>query len=200
MRPKLAPLLHLLIVVVSIGLLLYGYMRWSVDRRFQQAQRLHAEGSLEEALRAYEDIGRDLGENRWKGVLFEQHRLAAQPPQLALLYELRRYDQAVELADALIQAREGDLAAYYFWSGTALFQKGMTEDADEDSFRWFNRSIAQLRKAMEEDRSARWGIRYNYELIKTSVEEVMAAPEQDRAKILRQQETKQSSQPRKIEG
>ncbi len=200
MRAKLVPLLHLLTVVVSVGLLLYGYLTWSVDRRHAEAQRLRDEGMIEEALKQYEALEHDLGGSRWKRLLFEQEYAAALPPQLALLYELARYDDAVERADAMIQGKTGDLAAFYFWSGNALFQKGMTEDTEEDSFRWFNRSIAQFRKALEEDRAARWNIRYNYELVKTSVEEVMSTQQPERAKILRPRESQRSGRTKGIAG
>jgi len=197
LRSKLIPLLHLLTVVASIGLLFYGYTHWSVHRRHVEAQRLHGEGVPQDALRKYEELGRDIGQSRWKKPLFEQEYALAVTSQLALLYELARYDQAIELADTLIQAGAGDVAVYYFWSGNALFQKGMTEEQGEDSYRWFNRAIAQLRKALEEDRNARWNIRYNYELVKTSVDEVMAKPETERAKVLRPREAQQGGGPRK---
>ena len=200
MRSRLVPLLHLLTVVASVALLAYGYLQWSVDRRLAEAQRLHTGGSDEASLRAYQDLSRDLGGSRWKKAVFADEYAASITPQLELLYGLAKYDEAVDLADAFIQARTGDIAACYFWSGNALFQKGMTEDVEEDSFRWFNRAISQLRKALEEDRQARGNIRYNYELVKTAVEEVMSPASPERAKILRPRDTQQSGQSRKIAG
>jgi tetratricopeptide (TPR) repeat protein len=114
------------------------------------------------------------------------------------LFRLERYDEAIELSDIAIQEDVNDLAAAYFWSGNSYFLKGVNEPSMEDAFAWFNRAQDQYRKALEKDAEARWGIRFNYELIRTALEQAQQEEDAEPVKILRPKEQIQQGDDRII--
>ena len=168
---KILPLLLALLVIVSLGFLAYGYLQSSVSGRQERAQELEGDRQPQEAMEEYQGLVGYLGNLSVLQSRFQEEYSSAMVAQLRLLYAMQRYDEAIELADICIQEDISDLTAAYFWSGNAFFQKGINEEAMEDAFAWFNRSQDQFRKALEQDTEARWNIRFNYELIRTALEQ-----------------------------
>ena len=182
---KILPLLLALLVIVSLGFLAYGYLQSSVSGRQDRAQELEGDSQPEEAMEAYQGLVGYLGNLSVLQSRFQEEYSSAMVAQLRLLYAMQRYDEAIELADICIQENISDLAAAYFWSGNAFFQKGINEEAMEDAFAWFNRSQDQFRKALEQDTEARWNIRFNYELIRTALEQAEQDQDDKPVKVLR---------------
>jgi len=182
---KILPLLLALLVMVSLGFLAYGYLQSSVAGREERAQQLEGDDQSEEAMEEYQSLVQYLGNLSVLRSRFEKEYSSAMVAQLRLLYAMERYDEAIELADICIQEGISDLAAAFFWSGNAFFQKGINEEAMEDAFAWFNRSQDQFRKALEQDTQQRWNIRFNYELIKTALEQAEQDQDDKPVKVLR---------------
>ena len=182
---KILPLLLALLVIVSLGFLAYGYLQSSVASREERAQEFESNNQSAEAMEEYQGLVQYLGNLSVLRSRFEEEYSSAMVAQLRLLYAMQRYDEAIELADISIQENIGDLAAAYFWSGNAFFQKGINEEAMEDAFAWFNRSQDQFRKALEQDTQERWNIRFNYELITTALEQAEQDQDDKPVKVLR---------------
>ncbi|MEE8349895.1 MAG: hypothetical protein V3R94_10010 [Acidobacteriota bacterium] len=182
---KILPLLLALLVIISLGFLAYGYLQTSVASRQALAQDLEGENQSQEAMEAYQDLVDYLGNLSVLRSRFEEEYSSAMVAQLRLLYSMQRYDEAIELADIGIQENIDDLAAAYFWSGNAFFQKGINEEAMEDAFAWFNRSQDQFRKALEQDSQQRWNMRFNYELVRTALEQAEQDQDDKPVKVLR---------------
>ena len=182
---KILPLLLALLVIVSLGLLSYSYLQSSVTSRQEQAQELEDGNKSEEAMDAYRSLAGYLGNLSVLKSRFEEEYSSAMVAQLRLLYAMQKYDEAIELADICIQENISDLAAAYFWSGNAFFEKGINEEAMEDAYAWFNRSQDQYRKALEQDVQQRWNIRFNYELIRTALEQAEQDQDDKPVKVLR---------------
>ena len=182
---KILPLLLALLVIVSLGFLSYSYLQSSVTSRQEQAQELEDDNKSEEAMDAYRSLAGYLGNLSVLKSRFEEEYSSAMVAQLRLLYAMQKYDEAIELADICIQENISDLAAAYFWSGNAFFEKGINEEAMEDAYAWFNRSQDQYRKALEQDVQQRWNIRFNYELIRTALEQAEQDQDDKPVKVLR---------------
>lgn len=139
----------------------------------------------EEAMTEYRDLVEFLKTWSLLRSQFEEEYSAAMVAQLRLLYQLGKYDEVVELADICIQEEIKDVAAAYFWSGNAYFQKGINEEMMEDAFAWFHRSQDQYRKSLEKDNQERWNIRFNYELVRTALEQAEQDQDDKPVKVLR---------------
>lgn len=171
--------------MVSAGFLAYGYLQSSVASRQERAQEFEDNNQSAEAMEEYQGLVEYLGNLSVLRSRFEEEYSSAMVAQLRLLYSMQRYDEAIELADISIQENIGDMAAAYFWSGNAFFQKGINEEAMEDAFAWFNRSQDQFRKSLEQDTHQRWNIRFNYELLRTALEQAEQDQDDKPVKILR---------------
>ena len=190
---KILPLLLALLVIVSLGFLAYGYLQSSVASQEERAQQLESNNQSQEAMEEYQGLVQYLGNLSVLRSRFEQEYSSAMVAQLRLLYAMERFDEAIELADICIQEEISDLAAAYFWSGNAFFQKGINEEAMEDAFAWFNRSQDQFHKALEQDSQQRWNIRFNYELIRTALEQAEQDQDDKPVKVLRPKDQIQQS-------
>jgi len=179
------PLLLALIVIASVILLSYAYLQSSVGGREQRAQQLEHGQMAEEAMTEYKTLVEFLSSPSVLRNQFEEEYSGAMIAQLRLLYQLERYDEAIELADICIQEDIHDLAAAFFWSGNAYFQKGIHEEMMEDAFAWFNRSQDQYRRSLEKDSGQRWNIRFNYELVRTALEQAEQDQDDKPVKVLR---------------
>jgi tetratricopeptide (TPR) repeat protein len=190
---KILPLLLALLVIVSLGFLAYGYLQSKVAGQEERAQQLESNNQSQEAMEEYQGLVQYLGNLSVLRSRFEQEYSSAMVAQLRLLYAMERFDEAIELADICIQENISDLAAAYFWSGNAFFQKGINEEAMEDAFAWFNRAQDQFRKALEQDSQERWNIRFNYELIRTALEQAEQDQDDKPVKVLRPKDQIQQS-------
>lgn len=190
---KILPLLLALLVIVSLGFLAYGYLQSSVESQTERAQQLEDSNQTQEAMEEYQNLVQYLGNLSVLRSRFDKEYSSAMIAQLRLLYSMERFDEAIELADICIQEDISDLAAAYFWSGNAFFQKGINEEAMEDAFAWFNRSQDQFRKALEQDSQERWNIRFNYELIRTALEQAEQDQDDKPVKVLRPKDQIQQS-------
>ncbi len=179
------PLLLALIVITSVILLAYAYLQSSVSGREQRAQQLEHGQMAEEAMTEYKSLVEFLSSSSVLRNQFEEEYSGAMIAQLRLLYQMGKYDEVIELTDIGIQEDIEDVAAAYFWSGNAYFQKGIQEEMMEDAFAWFHRSQDQYRKSLEKDSEQRWNVRFNYELVRTALEQAEQDQDDKPVKFLR---------------
>ncbi|MCZ6485549.1 MAG: hypothetical protein O6826_07630 [Acidobacteria bacterium] len=182
---RFLPLLLALIVIGSSVLLAYSYLQSSVSGRQETAQQFESNELTEEAIAEYKQVIEFLGSSSLLRGQFEEDYSDAMIGQLRLLYQLEQYDDAIELAEISINEEITDSAAAYFWSGNAYFQKGIHEEMMEDAFAWFHRAQDEYRKGLEKDAGQRWNLRYNYELVRTALEQAEQEEEDEPVKILR---------------
>jgi tetratricopeptide (TPR) repeat protein len=190
------PLLLALIVITSVVFLAYAYLQSSVGDREQRAQQLEHDQKAEEAMAEYKDLVEFLKTWSLLRNQFDEEYSAAMVAQLRLLYQMGKYDEAVELADICIQEDISDLAGAYFWSGNAYFQKGIQEEMMEDAFAWFHRSQDQFRRSLEKDSEERWNIRFNYELVRTALEQAEQDQDDKPVKVLRPRDQIEQADPK----
>lgn len=158
MRPRFRSsfiVLSILALVLGVALLAYG--RWS-EPLVQAAAAMEA-GDREGAVEKYA-----AGADRYQSLpatqrLFSADHALVSRNQLALLYQLNRYDDVLEAA-----AEAPPDAAPHFWAGCALFQKAVQEEEKPESqLEWLTRAEDEFKLALEAAPND-WDTKFNYEL------------------------------------
>jgi tetratricopeptide (TPR) repeat protein len=99
---------------------------------------------------------------------------SVQANQVRLLYQMQRYDEAIEKA--------GDSTSVYgthFWSGCAMFARASAEEQAQTRLEWFERAEAAFRSALEA-RPDDWDTKFNYELTHSLLNRLREQPETPR--------------------
>ena len=97
-----------------------------------------------------------------------------QANQVRLLYQMQRYDEAIEKA--------GDSTSVHgthFWSGCALFARASAEDRAQSRLEWFERAETEFRTALAA-RPDDWDTKFNFELTRTLLNRLREEPETPR--------------------
>ncbi|MBI4447291.1 MAG: hypothetical protein HY645_15470 [Acidobacteria bacterium] len=199
-RSGVVPLFLALVFIVSLLLLAFGYLQWSVGNQLQQADELEGRGQYDAAFKQYQDLEKQLKRVRWLKTVFREEYSSSRVAQLRVLYKQENFDSVVFKAEADVQDADVDPGAVYFWSGSALYRKGLAESGTEDAFPWYHQALEQFRKGVEEDTQARWNLKYNYELVRTMIEQATKQQEKKPAKVLRRKEEQIEAPNKKIEG
>lgn len=99
---------------------------------------------------------------------------AVQANQVRLLYQMQRYDEAIEKAtDA------ASVHGTHFWAGCALFARASAEEQAQTRLEWFERAETEFRTALQAS-PADWDTKYNYELTRTLLNRLREQPETPR--------------------
>jgi tetratricopeptide (TPR) repeat protein len=158
----------IVVLLLAAGLGLLGYARWT--RPIAAADAALADGHLDTAIAGYQQA-----EARFDAlpaakqlVSVEYNRAVAN--HLWALYRLKRYDDAIDLA----QKAPAD-AAPHFWSACAFFQKATVEEAPEARLGWLSRAEEEFRKAIEAAPDD-WDTKYDFELTTRLAAELRKQP------------------------
>ena len=90
--------------------------------------------------------------------------------QFRILYRMNELDKLIEMT----AAHSGDASAR-FWSGSALFAKGVAQSEKEAQLAWFGRAKEEFRSALELV-PADWDTKYTYELTERLIAELRDKP------------------------
>jgi hypothetical protein len=99
---------------------------------------------------------------------------AVQANQVRLLYQMQRYDEAIEKA--------GDSTSVHgthFWSGCAMFARAAAEEGAQPRLEWFERAEGEFRAALAAS-PADWDTKFNYELTRSLLNRLREQPETPR--------------------
>jgi hypothetical protein len=97
-----------------------------------------------------------------------------QANQVRLLYEMQRYDEAVEKA-----GNSTSVHGTHFWSGCALFARASAEERGESRLEWFERAEGEFRTALTAA-PGDWDTKFNYELTRSLLNRLREEPETPR--------------------
>jgi tetratricopeptide (TPR) repeat protein len=156
------------VILLLAGVALLGYARWM--RAIDEADMALAVGRLDAAVAGYQ-----AAEARFDAIPAAKQFAAADynravANHLWALYRLKRYDEAIDLAQ-----KAPAEATPHFWSACAFFQKATIEEAPEARLGWLNRSEEEFRKAIDatpED----WDTKYDFELTTRLAAELRRQP------------------------
>lgn len=99
---------------------------------------------------------------------------SVQANQVRLLYQMQRYDEAIEKA--------GDSTSVHgthFWSGCAMFARAAAEERSQNRLEWFERAEGEFRTALAAA-PADWDTKFNYELTRSLLNRLREQPETPR--------------------
>ena len=99
---------------------------------------------------------------------------SVQANQVRLLYEMQRYDEAIEKA-----GKSTSVHGTHFWSGCAMFARAAAEERGETRLEWFERAEGEFRTALSAFPDD-WDTKYNYELTRSLLNRLREEPETPR--------------------
>src|SRR5204863_8181591 len=112
------------VLMLLSGAALLGYARWT--RGLDEADAALAAGRYEQALAGYDQAEARFERTPAAKQLFQREYARASRNRLWALYQLKRYDDAIAVAE-----RAPAEANPFFWSGCAFFVKARTEEKPE---------------------------------------------------------------------
>lgn len=99
---------------------------------------------------------------------------SVQANQVRLLYQMQRFDEAIEKAGS-----SAAVHGTHFWSGCAMFARAVAEEQGEARLEWFERAEGAFRAALTEAPHD-WDTKYNYELTRSLLNRLRDEPETPR--------------------
>jgi hypothetical protein len=160
-----------LVAVLAGGALLWA-ASWLAP--LSEADAAVREGRLSDGLNAYRTAEARLTRIPALQQLAPTLFGSVQSNQVRLLYQMQRYDEAVEKANDSTGA-----GATHFWSGCALFARASAEERAESRLDWFERAEAEFRAAVGAAPSD-WDSKFNYELTRTLLNRLREQPDTPR--------------------
>jgi hypothetical protein len=97
-----------------------------------------------------------------------------QANQVRLLYQMQRYDEAIEKAGASTGGH-----GTHFWSACAMFARATAEERPQSRLEWFERAEGEFRAALAAN-PADWDTKFNYELTRSLLDRLREEPETPR--------------------
>src|SRR5918993_324541 len=99
---------------------------------------------------------------------------SVQANQVRLLYEMQRYDEAIEKA-----GNSTPVHGTHFWSGCAMFARASAEEHGESRLEWFERAEGEFKTALSAS-PGDWDTKFNYELTRSLLNRLREEPETPR--------------------
>lgn len=99
---------------------------------------------------------------------------SVQANQVRLLYQMQRYDEAIEKAGTA-----ADVHGTHFWAGCAMFARASAEERGETRLEWFERAEGEFRAALQASPHD-WDTKYNYELTRSLLNRLREEPDTPR--------------------
>jgi tetratricopeptide (TPR) repeat protein len=156
------------VLLLAAGVAMIGYARWTGGVAAADADL--AAGRLEAAIAGYQ-----AAESRFDSLPALKQLAAGEYARalgnhLLALYRLKRYDEAIDLAQ---KAPAESLP--HFWAGAALFQKAVVEAQPETRLGWLNRAEDEFHKALEAA-PGDWDTKFDFELTARLAAELRRQP------------------------
>jgi tetratricopeptide (TPR) repeat protein len=157
-----------MLVALAAGVSALVYARWT--HAVVEADASLAAGRYEQALAGY--AAAEARFDRFAAVkeLFAADYEHVMASQLWTLYQLQRYDEAIDVAQ-----RAPERAQPHFWSGCAFFEKARAEEKPDPRLGWLTRAEEELRRAVEAAPSD-WDTKYDFELVTKLAAELRKQP------------------------
>jgi tetratricopeptide (TPR) repeat protein len=169
--PRLAG--YLVIFLLSVGLIGYGWLTWELDRGYQALAR----GDLDGAMETYARVEWPVQQIPWLAQLFSQEQKQASLNQVAILYRQQKHaDALAKLEEIPAYAPESvEDADYLFWMGNVLFRQALETKDPESSAKLLKTAMSEYQRGLAAQPDD-WDLKFNYELLRS----MFAQPDRDR--------------------
>ncbi|MCC7125249.1 MAG: hypothetical protein IT178_10405 [Acidobacteria bacterium] len=160
------------LLAVAAGAALLAAGAWLAP--LSAADNAVRDGRLSDGLALYRTAEARLARLPALGQIAPKLLADVQSSQVRILYDLERYDEAIEKANASVNAH-----GTHFWSGCALFARASAEERQDARLEWFERAQAEFRAALEAQ-PGDFDTKFNYELTHSLLNRLREAPETPR--------------------
>jgi hypothetical protein len=159
-----------------VAVLLGGVLLWAATwlAPLAEADVAVREGRLTDGLTAFRTAESRLSKVPALQQIAPRVLGSVQANQVRLLYQMQRYDEAIEKA--------GDSTSVHgthFWSGCAMFARASAEEQAQPRLEWFERAENEFRTALGAS-PADWDTKFNYELTRSLLNRLREEPETPR--------------------
>ncbi len=155
---------YLLLLLLSVGLLGYGWMM----RQFEIAQNAFRQGDSAGALESYGRAEMPFQKLPWLAMVFKQEYAQVSFNQVAILYSQKQNQEALEKLEQLpthlpALAESGD---YGFWMGNLLFRQATESKNPEASLTALKAALSEYQKGLAA-KPDDWDLKFDYELVRS---------------------------------
>lgn len=154
---------YLLLLLLSLGLLAYGWMM----RQFSSAQVAFRQGDTQRALERYGRAENPFTKLPGLAALFREEYKQANLNQVSILYgqnqnqeALAKLEQLPVYAPALAESSD-----YAFWMGNLLFRQAVESKNPEASMTALKAALSEYQKGLAAEPDD-WDLKFNYELVR----------------------------------
>ena len=162
----------LALIAVLAGTSLIWLAGWTAP--LLAADRAVADGRLTDGLNDYRTAESRLSQVPALQQLAPGLFAGVQSNQVRLLYQMGRYDEAIEKAGTSTSSHGA-----HFWAGCAVFRQASEEERPDARLERFERAEAEFRAALGLA-PADWDTKYNYELTRSLLNRLRDEPETPR--------------------
>jgi tetratricopeptide (TPR) repeat protein len=154
---------YLFFLLLSLGLLGYGWMA----RQFEAGQNSFQQGESAAALESYRRAELPFQKLPWLAKLFTEEYTHVNLNQVAILYNQKQNQEAVEKLEQLPAylpetAESGD---YAFWMGNLLFRQATESKNPEASLNALKGALSEYQKGLAA-KPDDWDLKFDYELVR----------------------------------
>jgi tetratricopeptide (TPR) repeat protein len=155
---------YLLLLLLSLGLLGYGWMM----RQVESAQNAFHQGDIAGALELYRRAEAPFQNLPWLAKLFKEEYTQVGLNQVAILYSQKQNQEALEKLEQLpthlaALAESGD---YSFWMGNLLFRQATESKNPEASLNALKAALSEYQKGLAAQPDD-WDLKFDYELVRS---------------------------------
>jgi tetratricopeptide (TPR) repeat protein len=154
---------YILLFVISVALIGYGWMMW----QFERAQNAYRQGDSAQSLEIYNEVDKPFQKLPWMSALFKEEYEHLNLNQVAILYSQGKYREAFAKIEGL-PADDPSLAAngeYSFWMGNLLFRQALETKNTESSVNALKGALSEYQKGLVAQPDD-WDLKFNYELVR----------------------------------
>ncbi len=154
---------YLLLLLLSLGLLGYGWMA----RQLEAGQNAFQQGNSAAALEFYRRAELPFQSIPWLANLFKEEYTQINLNQVAILYQQKQNQEAVERLEQMPAylpelAESGD---YAFWMGNLLFRQATESKNPETSLNALKGALSEYQKGLAA-KPDDWDLKFDYELVR----------------------------------